>query len=180
MPERKSVILSEKEDGTPTKTVIKTRIIKKIQGPNMEVTKVQTVEEYEKAPQTIVSVEKFNTPFPELPEERLSEVVMLPDEVFESEAVDEEGRLKMIKTKKRIIRKPALDNTEEVTEIGIIEQDNVEPIYSVKIQERPLTESKPEDSKLIELPEHVTELNVILPDGKKREGPLSPELLKRA
>lgn len=179
LPERKSVILSEKEDGTPTKTVIKTRIIKKIQGPHMEVTKVQTVEEYEKTPQTKVTVEKFELPFPELPEEKISEVIMLPDEVSEYETIDEKGLPKIIKTKKRVIKKPASGNNEEVTEIGIIEQDNTEPVYSISIKEQPETDSQPDDSKLVELPEQVTEMEVTSPDGTKKKKTVKSRAFKK-
>jgi len=173
------VILSEKEDGTATKMVIKTKIIKKIQGSNMEVTKVQTVEEYEKAPQTKVTVENFELPFPELPEEKISEVVILPDEVVESKTIDEKGLPKIIKTKKRVIKKPLIGNNEEVTEIGIVEQDNTEPIYSVSIKEQPLTDLTPNDSKLIELPEHLTELVVVTPDGTKKKKTVKSRAFKK-
>ncbi|KAH8324913.1 hypothetical protein KR074_003092, partial [Drosophila pseudoananassae] len=179
LPERKSVILSEKEDGTPTKTVIKTRIIKKIKGQDMEVTKVQTIEEYEKEPQTKVTVENFKVPFPDLPEEKVTEVVVLPDEVVETEVVDDTGVPKVVKTKKRVIKKPVPDNIEEITEIGIIEQPDSEPIYSVSIKEQPATESKVDESNSVELPEQVTEFEIISPDGTKKKKTVRSRAFKK-
>jgi len=145
----------------------------------MEVTKIQTVEEYEKPSQTTVTVENFEAPFPDLPEEKITDIVVLPDEIIESEIVDKDGQQKVIKTKKRVIKKPKDEFNEEVTEIDITEQESGEPLYTITINDLPITEPTHTDKKSIELPEQVSEIEVISPDGTKKKKTVKTRAFKK-
>ncbi|KAH8278139.1 hypothetical protein KR018_002643, partial [Drosophila ironensis] len=56
--EQVCIVESISEDGTPKKKKIRTRVIKKVKGGKQEVTKIETVEEDEKQPETTVTVEE--------------------------------------------------------------------------------------------------------------------------
>ncbi|KAH8325496.1 hypothetical protein KR074_000806, partial [Drosophila pseudoananassae] len=56
LPEEVRVVETISEDGKPKKKKIRTRVIKKVKGDKQEVTKIETVEEDDKAPETTVTV----------------------------------------------------------------------------------------------------------------------------
>ncbi|KAH8381051.1 hypothetical protein KR200_000729, partial [Drosophila serrata] len=74
LPEEVRVVETISEDGKPKKKEIRTRVIKKVKGDKQEVTKIETVEEDDKQPETTVTVEEV--PVKEQPEE----IQELPEE----------------------------------------------------------------------------------------------------
>ncbi|KAH8323035.1 hypothetical protein KR067_010379, partial [Drosophila pandora] len=58
LPEEVRVVETISEDGKPKKKKIRTRVIKKVKGDKQEVTKIETVEEDDKASETTVTVEE--------------------------------------------------------------------------------------------------------------------------
>ncbi|TDG47192.1 hypothetical protein AWZ03_006457, partial [Drosophila navojoa] len=87
LPEEVRVVESVTEDGKPKKKKIRTRVIKKIKGDKQEVTKIETVEEDDKQPETTVTVEEVP-----VEEEQPEEIRELPEEVRVVETVTEDGK----------------------------------------------------------------------------------------
>uniref|UniRef100_A0A1A9UCU1 Titin n=1 Tax=Glossina austeni TaxID=7395 RepID=A0A1A9UCU1_GLOAU len=179
LPEQKTVLLAEKEDGTPMKTVIKTKVIKKIIGPKMEITRVQTVEEFEKEPVTKVLTRNYEKPFPQLPEETLTPVYELPEQFVTAEYVDEQGNMKTRKIKKKVIRKPIGDK-EEVTELQIVQDENEKPKLTVTITEADKPDEQPREiTQAVELPEQYALLDTTTSDGKVKKKKLRTKSYKQ-
>ncbi|TDG44139.1 hypothetical protein AWZ03_009416, partial [Drosophila navojoa] len=66
LPEEVRVVETETEDGKPKKKKIRTRVIKKVKGDKQEITKIETVEEEDKKPQTTITVEEADTQITEI------------------------------------------------------------------------------------------------------------------
>uniref|UniRef100_A0A1A9VJ41 Uncharacterized protein n=1 Tax=Glossina austeni TaxID=7395 RepID=A0A1A9VJ41_GLOAU len=120
LPEEVRVVETISKDGKPTKKKIRTRVIKKIKGGKQEVTKIETVEEDDKKPQTTVTVEE--APIDEQPEE----VKELPEEVRVVETISKDGKPTKKKIRTRVIKKIKGDK-QEVTKIETVEEDDKKP-----------------------------------------------------
>ncbi|KAH8385849.1 hypothetical protein KR009_000686, partial [Drosophila setifemur] len=93
--EQVRVIESVSEDGKPKKKKIRTRVIKKIKGDKQEVTKIETVEDDDKQPETTVTVEEVPV------EEEQPEQIKESEEVRVIESISEDGKPKKKKIRTR-------------------------------------------------------------------------------
>nr|XP_036215714.1 titin-like [Bactrocera oleae] len=127
MPEEVRVVETISEDGKPKKKKIRTRVIKKVKGDKQEVTKIETVEEDDKQPETTVTVEE--TPVEEAPEE----IREMPEEVRVVETISEDGKPKKKKIRTRVIKK-VKGGKQEVTKIETVEKmiNNQKPQSQLK------------------------------------------------
>ncbi|XP_037898376.1 titin-like, partial [Glossina fuscipes] len=169
LPEEVRVVESISKDGKPTKKKIRTRIIKKIKGDKQEVTKIETVEEDDKKPQTTVIVEETSI------DEQREEIKELPEEVRVVESISIDGKPTKKKIRTRVIKKVKGDK-QEVTKIETVEEDDKNPQTTVTVEETPIDE-QPEEIK--ELPEEVRIVESISKDGKFTKKKIRTRIIKK-
>ncbi|KAH8335872.1 hypothetical protein KR074_003588, partial [Drosophila pseudoananassae] len=93
----------------------------KVKGDKQEVTKIETVEEDDKVPETTVTVEESAAE--PVVQEAIEE---LPEEVRVVETISEDGKPKKKKIRTRVIKKVKGDK-QEVTKIETVEEDDKAP-----------------------------------------------------
>ncbi|KAH8392612.1 hypothetical protein KR200_001757, partial [Drosophila serrata] len=169
LPEEVRVVETISEDGKPKKKKIRTRVIKKVKGDKQEVTKIETVEEDDKQPETTVTVEEI--PVEEQPEE----IQELPEEVRVVETISEDGKPKKKKIRTRVIKK-VMGDKQEVTKIETVEEDDKQPETTVTVEEIPV-EQQPEEIQ--ELPEEVRVVETISEDGKPKKKKIRTRVIKK-
>ncbi|XP_037947809.1 titin-like [Teleopsis dalmanni] len=171
VPEEVRIIESIAEDGTPKKKTIRTRVIKKVKGDKQEVTKIETVQEDDKQPETTVTVEE--SPVEEEKPEQIQEV---PEEVRVIESIAEDGKPKKKTIRTRVIKKVKGDK-QEVTKIETIQEDDKQPETTVTVEEIPAEEEQPE--QIQEVPEEVRVIESIAEDGKPKKKTIRTRVIKK-
>lgn len=154
LPEHVHVIEQVKPDGQKVKKTIKKRVIKKRLGDKHEETKIITVEEEGKEPETTVSVEEITEDVPEIIEESPEQV-----QIIEETKLSGEKTKKLIK--KRVIKKHK-GGKQEATEITTVEEEGKTPEMTVTVEE--IKNEQPEIT--YESPEKV-EIVEEIKDGRK-------------
>ncbi|KAH8257623.1 hypothetical protein KR026_006804, partial [Drosophila bipectinata] len=171
LPEEVRVVETISEDGNPKKKKIRTRVIKKVKGDKQEVTKIEIVEEDDKAPETTVTVEE--TEAEPVVQEAIEE---LPEEVRVVETISEDGKPKKKKIRTRVIKKVKGDK-QEVTKIETVEEDDKAPETTVTVEE---SEAEPVVQEAIEeLPEEVRVVETISEDGKPKKKKIRTRVIKK-
>ncbi|XP_064211748.1 titin-like [Tribolium castaneum] len=180
------------KEGKPVRKTVTKKVIKKRTGPIEEITKIQTVDEEGKEPETTVTIEEVIAEEP-LPLEEAIVVEELPEKVDVIEEVVR-GKIKKKKIKTRVIKKDD-DGKQEITEIVTIEEDDKKPQTTVTTMihdmlplepfeetvELPMLKKKePKRVKptVVELPEvKVTEVDV--KEGKSVKKTVTKKVIKK-
>ncbi|KAJ8954887.1 hypothetical protein NQ318_016824 [Aromia moschata] len=193
LPEEINVIETKTEEGKPTKKIVKKRLLKTRKGSKDEITKIVTIEEEGKKPETTVTIEEI-----EVPEDTLENIPSdmpvepsfieeLPEEIKIIEVIPKEGSPKKQVVKKKVIKKRK-GGKEEVTEILTIEEEGMPPQTTVTIEEtdipteivQELPTLKPSEAvPIIELPTEVTVLEEVTEEGKPKKTTIKKKVIKK-
>ncbi|XP_052746795.1 titin, partial [Bicyclus anynana] len=183
-PEEVKVTDVTTETGETKKVKTTKRVIKKDKGKKKEVTEIVTVEKDGEEPITSVTVTEEKSPEEE--DIKPVEVVELPEETTFEETETPEGKRKVKKITKRIIRK--LGPKKETTQIITEQEDDQTPVVTVHTTQElteetvtPLDDSHiPEQAKVVEeQPEEVKVTDVITETGETKKVKTTKRVIKK-
>ncbi|KAJ8952456.1 hypothetical protein NQ314_007532 [Rhamnusium bicolor] len=193
LPEEIKITEAISQGGKPRRTTVKTRVLKKRIGDKEEATKIVTVEEEGKRPESTVTIEEVDISdeilkhLLPLESEEPSYIVELPEEVKMVEIIPKEGSPKKQLVKKRIIKKRK-GNKEEATEILTVEEEGQFPKTTVTIDEIEIPEElvhelpcvRPSEAKYIEeFPEEIIVKEEFTQEGKPKKTVLKKRIIKK-
>lgn len=154
LPEHINTAVVINDEGKAVTKTVRKRTIRKIQGPNEQITEITTIHEDNNEPTTTVEITENILNDPKVAIDPTLTIVLeeLPEDITTMVKETENGTHKTKTIRKRVLKKKKGDK-EEIIEIITTEEDNMEPKISVF-----LTEFKNEDIDPLveELPEQIT------------------------
>ncbi|KAJ8954885.1 hypothetical protein NQ318_016822 [Aromia moschata] len=183
MPEEVFIIEKDGEDGKRKKKVIKKKTFKKRKGDKQEITQIVTVEEEGKPPETSITVEEGATTQSVcgIPVKSPTYIEELPEEVFET-TITKDGKPKKRLIRKRMLQKRKGDKV-EITKIETVEDEGTKPETTVTVEEIQLTEEvtdiKPEQFEIQELPEQILVTETLTEDGKPKKQVIKKRIIQK-
>ncbi|GBP08671.1 Titin, partial [Eumeta japonica] len=162
-----------------------TKRLPKKKGPIIETTQIITEQVDDEQPTVTIHktqelTDETTTTFEDIfKPDKATAVEEVPETVQISQVHTETGDVKTVKKTKQILKKKK-GPKEEITEITTIQQDDEQPITTITVTEKDVTEEKTEPTEIVELPEEVEETRTS--EGKlkkvtkrllkKKEGPI--------
>ncbi|KAH0998632.1 hypothetical protein HUJ05_013346, partial [Dendroctonus ponderosae] len=147
------------EQGRPQKKIIKKRVIKTKKGDKQEITEIVITQKGREAPVTEVIIHEESIPFEEIEQPEYA-VEELPVEIQETVVV-KDGISKKRVEKKRTIKKKDKQGKDELTEIVTIHEEGKKPQTTVTVQTQDTVSDIPDRPVITELPEEISEVNVV-------------------